>query len=145
MLKELRAAVNNPFDFKNFFVFFVVLYLLIFTPYLMISSLPGTSSCKSSKMALSENISGGGGKTFEFSFEGDASCRILISPSWEQAKKLSFWLYKPDKSIETKPEQTSSNKGLNFTGSDKGIYRVSVHNSEDSTVNVQFLVSIVPR
>ncbi len=145
MLKEIRASVNNPLDFNNIFVVFVVLYLLILTPYLMIASLPGTKRCEPSKIQLSENISSGGGKTFEFSFHGDASCRIQISSSWEQAKKLSFWLYKPDKSIETKPEQTSANKGLTFTESQKGVYRVSVHNSEDSAVNVQLLVSIVSR
>ena len=145
MLKEIRAAVNNPLDFKNCFVFFIVLYLLIFTPYLVITTLPTTNNCKSSPMHFSENIAGGDGKTFEFSFNGDDFCRILISSRWEQAKKLSFWLYKPDKSIEAKHEQISGNKGLNFTGSQRGVYRISVHNSEDSNVNFQLLISTVPK
>ncbi len=96
-------------------------------------------------MRFSENIAGGDGKIFEFSFNGDDFCRILISPRWEQAKKLSFWLYKPDKSIEAKHEQISGDKGLNFTESQRGVYRISVHNSEDSKVNFQLLVFTVPK
>ena len=145
MLKEIRAAVSNPLDFKNFFVFFIVLYLLIFTPYLMITTLTTTNNCKSSQMQFSENIAGGGGKTFEFSFKGDSTCRILISPRWEQTKKLSFWLYKPDKSVDAKQEQISGNKGLNFTEIQRGVYRISVHNNEDSNVNIRLLVSTVPK
>ena len=145
MLKEIRIAVNNPLDFKNIFVLFVVTYLLIFTPYLMITILSGTNNCSSSKMHFSENITSESGKIFEFSFNGGDSCRILISSNWEESKKLSFWVYKPDTSVEVKKEQVSGNKGLNFTGSESGVYRISVHNNEVSNVNFQLLVSSVPK
>lgn len=145
MLKKIRASVNNPLDFKNIFVFFIVIYFLIFIPYLIIKTLPGTNSCTSSPMQFSENITGGNGKVFEFSFGGDNSCQILISSRWEQEEKLSFWLYKPDTSVVVKQEQISGNKGFNFTGSQKGVYRISIHNNSDSNVALQLLVSTVPK
>ncbi|OGY25674.1 MAG: hypothetical protein A2Z11_04435 [Candidatus Woykebacteria bacterium RBG_16_43_9] len=143
VLNELRTAINNPLDFKNFYVFFVVAYLLLFIPLLIIAtSLRNYSSCNSATMSLSENIPSRNGKIFEFTYSGKSSCIILVSPRWNRTKQLSMWLYNPDKSIESL-EPTGNN--LTFSKADRGTYRVSVHNDEDSSVNFQLKVSAVPK
>jgi hypothetical protein len=146
VLKELRATVNNPLDLKNFPVFFAAIYLIIFLPYLLIETSPrNRSACESSLAQFSEIIPSGKGKIFEFVYSSEQPCNISILPQWGTASNLSIWLYKPDRTVESTQPYDSNGKTLTFSGTEQGVYRLSVHNEEDTSVNFNLKISSVPR
>ena len=144
MIKELRKTINNPIDFKNFYVLFVIAYLLIFIPLLAIARLTAfKTTCNNTNLRFAQQIPSEMGKTIEFMFEGERNCKIMLSPL-SPNKNLSWWLYKPDRSILPINSESLGPSKV-YYGEDKGLYRVSVHNKGKSTTSLNLQVTSVPK
>ncbi len=144
MLSQLRTAINNPFNFKNLYLLFLVGVVLLIVPLISISLMSRSSLlCKPFQISLSGNLASGEGKIYEFSYNGSNTCTLTISPNMGQGKNVSLWLYKPDKTIEViEVSNLAVNGGKIETNGEKGRYRLSLRNKNKSSAGYELQVSV---
>ena len=144
MLTQLRAAVNNPFDLRNFYLLFLVGVGFLVVPLISISLISQSSLlCKPFQIKFSGNLASGEGKIYEFSYNGPNTCTLTIYPKTGLDKNLSLWLYKPNKTIEVvETSSLATNGGKIETDGDTGRYRLSLRNKNRSVAGYELDVRV---
>lgn len=146
-ISEIRAAVNNPFSLKHFYILFVVAASLLL---LTITSITLRSKtffiCKPFQLRFSGGLEGGKGKIYQFSYGGPDSCKIVVSPTVDSAKDLSLWVYKPDKSIQVIDlSSLDTNKSSIKTDGENGTYKLSIRNKDKTKSEYELQVFVSNR
>ncbi|HEX7456330.1 MAG TPA: hypothetical protein VF303_02595 [Candidatus Nanoarchaeia archaeon] len=144
MLSQMRNAINNPFDLRNFYVLFVVAVILLLVPIIVISIISRASlMCKPAQLRFAGDLASGEGKVYEFIYNGSNSCNLQISPKAASNEEVSLWIYKPDKSIEVVDLSTMTSSGSVIKAEgEKGTYRISLRNKNSSKTQYQLRVSV---
>lgn len=144
MLTQLRAAVNNPFDLRNFYLLFLAGTGFLVVPLISISLISQSSLlCKPFQIKFSGNLASGEGKIYEFSYNGPTTCTLTIYPKTGLDKNLSLWLYKPNKTIEVvETSSLATNGGKIETDGDTGRYRLSLRNKNRSVAGYELDVRV---
>ena len=145
MWLKFKAAIKNPFEVRNFYLLFLVAFVLLFIPTLVIGLISRDSmQCKPSRLRFHSDLESGKGEIYQFTYNGSDSCKLAIAPNNVGFDKMSLWIYKPDKSIEVVDLSTlTSSGGSVVTKGDQGTYRLSVRNKDSSKIDYQLNVSVV--
>jgi hypothetical protein len=144
---KFEAAIKNPFEVRNFYLLFLVAFVLLFIPALVIGLISRDSmQCKPYQLRFHGDLGSGKGKVYQFTYNGPASCKLKISPDNVASEDMSLWVYKPDKSIDVVDLSTLTSKGSSVvTAGKNGTYKLSVRNKDSSEVEYQLSVSVIGR
>jgi len=147
VLAQIRKAVNNPFDFRNFYILFIVAVVLLLIPIIIISFVARSSMiCKPYRVDLKGDLSSGERKIHEFNYSGSNSCKVAILPKLSSGRALSLWIYKPNNDIEVIDISNSKNNSeLITTGSSNGRYRVSIQNKSALRATYQLIIGVIEK
>jgi hypothetical protein len=142
---KFEAAIKKPFEVRNFYLLFLVAFVLLFIPTLVISLISRDSvQCKLSQQRFHGDLGSGKGEVYQFTYNGPDSCKLRISPGNIASEDMSLWVYKPDKSIDVVDFSTLASKGGSvLTAGKNGTYKLSVRNKDSSKIDYQLNVSVV--
>ena len=144
MWSKFEAAIKNPFEVRNFYILFLVVFVLLFIPTLVIGLISKDSmQCKPFHLGFHGDLESGKGEVYQFTYKGSDSCKLLISRN-NMDDEMSLWVYKPDKSIDVVDLSTLISKGGSVvTAGKNGTYKLSIRNKDSSKIDYQLNVSVV--
>lgn len=135
LIKELKLAVKNPFNFKNLYIIFFHLFLILIVGLSMLivikivflnkDTLTACSTPKSNN--FTETVINSKNIVYQIKFSGNEKCFLHSWFTWEnEAQNLSLWVYDPNGNV-TVVEKTASLPNLYYFSNSpltKGTWRL---------------------
>lgn len=123
LVKEFKTAVKNPLNFKNLFVIFFTIFLILIVGLSMIAIFKKISvfSDKTTACDIPKSITTKGSALvnknaiYELNFKGNNNCFLQVWFTWKKTtQKVDLWVYDPNGNVNI-VEPTKSQANLNLT------------------------------
>ena len=142
MLKQVERAVKKYFNFRTFYLLFLLEAAMILGSLLFVETAARlSSSCKTSEINISGKLAANDLKAYEFNYDGEDNCYLLVLPEWDTRDGISLWLYEPNGDVEVLDVlATPDKKAIELSETPKGKYRISIHNRNGKEVEYKLKI-----
>jgi len=134
LAKEFKSAVKNPLNFKNLFVIFVTVFLILIVGLSLLTLVKKITALSNKTTACNfpKTISVPGSvvlnkdSVYKLNFEGNNNCLLHVWFTWKELdQKIDLWVYDPKGNVQiVEPTKTQSNLSFTLnTPIDKGNWR----------------------